>query len=462
LGDIDPGLVAGTLLVSPDWRHAAYVARVGEARKCFVMLDGVQGKQYDSIFMLTFSPDSKRLAYAARSADKTCVVVDGAEGKAYEEIVDMTFSPDSKRFAYKAKPALEDNWLVVADGKEGKHYNSAGRPVFSPDSAHLVYSEWSQYGANKGAATVVDGTEGKAYAGVASDPVFSPDSKHMAFAVKTPEDDSAMVVLDGKEQKAYDGLPADLFGGAGNTQRYLVFSPDSSRLAYIAKTGDKHVAVVDGKEGKTYSEIAPLSLTFSPDSKRIAYAAANVIKAANTNLANWLVVIDGAEGKEYSTITETNIAIAFSPDSAHIAYCAFSQSVMTGQGVVVKDGVEGKSYGQSPEPPIFSPDSKHLAYIIRPTPQWVIAVDSREENLGDDFIRGALAFTPDSKYAACIAKVGNKWMVAVGGAKAGDYDSAIANGRLVFDSPTNLHTIFVRKNKLYVADITIAEPAQMK
>ncbi len=64
-------------------------------------------------------------------------------------------------------------------------------------------------------------------------------------------------------------------------------SPDSKRVAYGAKVGDKVLVVVDGKEGKPYHGIG--SLIFSPDSKRVAYGA----KVGD----KWLVVVDGKEGK---------------------------------------------------------------------------------------------------------------------------------------------------------------------
>jgi hypothetical protein len=55
----------------------------------FVVVDGIEGKQYDSIGegTLVFSPDSRRVAYAAQAANKWFVVVDGSEGKGYDSIL---------------------------------------------------------------------------------------------------------------------------------------------------------------------------------------------------------------------------------------------------------------------------------------------------------------------------------------------------------------------------------------
>ena len=61
VGRAHSGYVPGTLVVSPDSKRVAYLARRG--RKWFVVLDGVEGKEYDEIGegSLICSPDSKRV-----------------------------------------------------------------------------------------------------------------------------------------------------------------------------------------------------------------------------------------------------------------------------------------------------------------------------------------------------------------------------------------------------------------
>ncbi|MFH1009684.1 MAG: hypothetical protein V1784_00440, partial [bacterium] len=144
LGSIDPGIIEKSVVVSPDGRRVAYVARRRD--KQVVVVDGQEGKEYDKIGILSleFSPDGKRVAYRALRGDKQLVVVDGQEGKEYNEIgegdpifsSDATyldsvldkfqqrtpiFSPDGKRFAYRAQRGYMH--LVVVDGQEGKEYD---------------------------------------------------------------------------------------------------------------------------------------------------------------------------------------------------------------------------------------------------------------------------------------------------------------------------------------------------
>lgn len=117
--------------------------------KWFVVVDGEEQKQYDSIGdTLIFSPDAKRLAYAAQEGNKWFVIVDGQECTKYDGVSSITFSPDSKRVAYGA--GMGEKNLVVIDGKESKLYDGmirGSKIVFdSPDMLHyLVLKDTSVY-----------------------------------------------------------------------------------------------------------------------------------------------------------------------------------------------------------------------------------------------------------------------------------------------------------------------------
>jgi hypothetical protein len=100
-----------------------------------VVVDGVEGKEYDGAASLVFSPDSGRVAYGAQRGGKWLVVVDGVEGKEYDAIRDPVFSPDSQRVACGA--GRSGKWLVVVDGVEGKEYDGflkGSRMVFDSRS----------------------------------------------------------------------------------------------------------------------------------------------------------------------------------------------------------------------------------------------------------------------------------------------------------------------------------------
>jgi hypothetical protein len=110
-------------------------------------------------------------------------------------------------------------------------------------------------------------------------------------------DDKWHVIIDGVEGPAYDTgfeLP--------------VFSPDSSRLGYFVRRGDKSFAIVNGVEGPPFDGVA--SLSFSPDSKHFAYSVQNGTTER--------VVEDGVPLPEHDGVSPA----VFSPDSKHLGYSA--------------------------------------------------------------------------------------------------------------------------------------------
>jgi Tol biopolymer transport system component len=125
---------------------------------------------------------------------------------------------------------------------------------------------------------------GPEYDGIMSAPVFSPDGTRLAYIAKV--DKKRLVVVDGVSGPQYDGI------GRGDP----VFSPDGRRVAYVAMNGggQKEFVVVDGVSGAEYDEIAGNSPVFSPDGMRFAYIA----NKGRTQV----VVVDRKPGPEFAAI----------------------------------------------------------------------------------------------------------------------------------------------------------------
>ena len=118
--------ISGDLVFSPDSSHLAYNA------DAFIFLDDVKKGVCNGGFIgFMFSPDSTRLAYGDiktgwwGQTTAAWAVVDGVKCKEYDGVRDVTFSPDSKYVAYIAGQGKKQ--FVVVDEQKGKEYDTFGR-----------------------------------------------------------------------------------------------------------------------------------------------------------------------------------------------------------------------------------------------------------------------------------------------------------------------------------------------
>lgn len=485
-----PRLSEDHFLFSPDSERFMHMARRG--KKKLVVVDGVEQKEHDSVYALTFSPDSKRFAYLAiddfqkDSVRKMRIIVDGVEGKEYYwysgivHDICLTFSPNSKHVAYAVRVGSE--WKVVVDGVEGKGYRALDGLTFSPDSRSLAYRASIRRGAE---LVVVDGTQGREYDRV-SKPMFFPSTGEVVYAAE--RSGKWVLVVGGVEGKEYDGIAA----------KFVKFSPDGERFAYPAIRAEKTLMVIDGSDGKEYDDVS--TPVFSPDSKRIAYVAIRDGKHS--------VILDGVPGNPYDGIS----ALGFSPDSRRVAYVAERSS----NRFAVVDGVEQKEY-DSIGNLTFSPDSKQLVYMAnfgrkKPVPlddddyrmleiptveyrrgalpkitgfkQHRVLTDEATERIFKgmgkwcivrDGIQGKtydgvanVTFTPDSKHIIYWAKDDDIWTIVVDSVEKKKYDSFVSDGRsfpkpqfyhdeFVFDNATTFRTLANRDSRMFILEVTIVK-----
>jgi rRNA maturation protein Nop10 len=135
----------------------------------------------------------------------------------------------------------------------------------------------------------------------------------------------------------------------------------------------QNYVVLDGKEGKKYERIFPSIFTFSPDSKHLVYRAGEDCELGGyyneTNMCSrYFVVLDGKEGNKYDYIE--NYSLIFSPDSKHFAYIGgenckqFHEYIKCSKYFIVLNGKEGKKYDYI-YPPTFSLDNKYFIYFAK-------------------------------------------------------------------------------------------------
>jgi WD40 repeat protein len=379
------------------------------------------GKPPEARVPLLASRDGRRWAYATLS----CVALDGKEGKHYEKVSGIEFSPDSRHFAYIARTGAE--WFVVKDGNEIRAGGEVPAFAFSPDSSRFAYLVKS---GGKFFA-VIDGAKGAEYddivsmKGTASEQlkvfVFSPDCKHVAYVARTGW--SFVMVLDGKAGNPYDKIETML-------EAQSLFSPDSRHFFYPAISKGKRLVIVDGVESEGTRSIP----YYSPDGKRVAY----VIGGGENQPG--CVEVDGVRGKEYTNIN----APIFSPDSRH---CAYRVGGILGGAFWVVDGVEQKHGGVSLKL-TFSPDSQHYAYGIDKG----IVLDGVERYVADAPGPPEVAFSPDSKHVgyAVNAKSGTSRRMVVDEVVGVGYLFMGHKGRNVFINTTVPPPTFSPDSQHYV------------
>ena len=352
---------ARSVVVSPDGTRGAYVRPLKAGTKdgpFVVVIDGnISEQPYDQVGrnVVTFSPDSRRTAFAGRRGGQWYVEVDGSEGIAFDAVSpdSILFSPDGRRVAFVAE--RDGKAMVVTDGVPSNTYDAIieGSLSFDVGAARLVYVARAG-GKDPQEFIVLNGVEGKAYDTVGR-PRFSHDGQHLAYAASARR--RSFVVLDGIEGKAYAGEEAV-------HPLSLTFGSDGSRLAYVVGPAGEMVAVIDGVEGKLYEQVYDNSITFSPDGRRVGYVAKRFGIGNDATRPAAVVVLDDKEGRPHAGVVPGSIR--FSGDGRRVAYLA-ERSGPDGavRRCAVVDGVEGKAYDWVREAPVFSPDGRHYAYVAQ-------------------------------------------------------------------------------------------------
>ena len=386
--------------ISPNGKRFAVIIQAQDKKTAYASIDGQNQKTYAWTRDLTFSGDSRHVAYVATVGGTDLPVVDGREGAFRGEIWGGTrggggtlrLNQDGTRHAFVARKGNAPAFGVVIDG-------AMDRPNVDP---------------NDGA------------------PVFSPDGKRLAYIAQ--EGGQRFVVLDGKPGARYEAV----YKGT------LTFSPDSRRLAYFAGKGGMRAVVLDGAEGTPHRDAMVSTLRFSPDGTKLAYAA-------QLESGKWAVVINGKAGAAFDYIGSFT-GVNWSPDSSRVAYAGLVDKQW---GAVVDDA--GFPYDAIASI-IFSPDSRRAAFQAQADGKWVVVVNSPDGTYAsrlksDSVLNETLAFTPDGKYLLYAAMTNGQPHMVVNGQPAQSFYEAIWNingGRIVVDTPRSFSYIALKAGKMYL------------
>jgi hypothetical protein len=224
-----------SLTFSQDGKHFAYVAKTKSG--AVVVTDGRPSKAYKDVlgYSVTLGGDG-RVAYAAKVGNRWTVVVDGQEGKLYDEILaysespidyglravrsSISFSPNSRRLAYAAR--LGKKWSVVTNGIEGKWYDAVeGGPFFSADSTRIAYIALSMTEGMRLYQTIKYGQ--------------AVPIKSLPFLTRATDEGrirfgDRFVVVDDQEGAPYDFIASPLFFDSAHELHYVTLKGDGVYL----------------------------------------------------------------------------------------------------------------------------------------------------------------------------------------------------------------------------------------
>lgn len=123
---------------------------------------------------------------------------------------------------------------------------------------------------------------------------------------------------------------------------------------------------------------------------------------------------------------------------------------------------------------VVSSDSRHVAYVVgrgdkgvrRPNNMPIVGPDVK---VVADGVEGKeykqisdLVFSPDSRHMAYLAERGGKWFAVVDGVEGREYEGFLPGSRLVFDSPSQLHALAVRGDEFFRAEMDIVGALESK
>ncbi len=182
------------------------------------------------------------------------------------------------------------------------------------------------------------------------------------------------------------------------------------RFGYVLATRAGFALVVDSVMGPRYSQVDTMwhdggrrpYITFSPDGKRFAYLATR-------SDGKFVVNVDGIEGAPFDSVgCCLSGDVLFSPDSRHVAYIV----KRAGKAIVIRDGVSGRAYDAVTQL-FYSANSRQLIYTARRNGREYVVIDGNEVAEGEQIL--SPVYSDSTGRLAYTSKKDNTWAVVVDG-----------------------------------------------
>jgi hypothetical protein len=174
----------------------------------------------------------------------------------------------------------------------------------------------------------------------------------------------------------------------------VTVSPDSGRLAFATKAG-----LITLQDKGVFNNASGTPIPDAP----VEPGLPRNIRATVT------LSIDERMVPEAERLTSP----VFSPDSKHVAFAAMREKKWH---VVVDNRTIARDADSLPANPVaFSPDSAHVACIVQKGDQFIVTMDDKAWPPIDAAGMGMLVFSPDSQHLAAVARVKANWVLFVDG-----------------------------------------------
>jgi hypothetical protein len=398
---------------SEDGRKYYYNAYNSLTNKAYVAVNGVPGKEYDSIEPNSIGFYGDKLVYHAYEGERELFVVDEKEYEAhgyFDALGPPHFSENGRDYAYISEQEGKDYFVV--NGKKSAAYDSVSiSDIAFVDARHFKFSAYrgrvhyivtsgnetpdgdiqfsenlvedlcasdgrilsymldeSVYTCTKNYNTkqedtfiVINGQKSRIYNRIYGFTIVrSPDKSQLAYVGYDEPSGNWTIVLNGNEVATYH-----LGDGNENSISRVGFNSSNKLMYSIWRKNDKDSFFMDGQEFKTDSMWG--LPTFSLDGKRQGYLATTDVLPNKQKEV--YAVVDGVEQKRYLGDVGTVRGLIFSPDSKSYAYAAsiseWKPNYTSYGDAVVLNGKEIANYGRILYGPVFSADSKFVMFGAR-------------------------------------------------------------------------------------------------